>query len=265
MMILKEGQGISDESLFESARFNMLTRGALGLLNMDEEPPVESTYYLLRQRIVEYEKKGGENLLESMFKGLTKEQCIEFGVSGKQIRMDSKLLGSNIARYGRYGIVHETIRLFYRENEALVAGKLKAAEIEALKGLAGESGSAVTYRSTKDEVEKKFEEIGKLMYVLVKSFKGLAGQREYDTLKRVFEEQYRVVQAEGEKKTVAAPLDREKAGAKSLESPYGGDDGDRAGQAEAEDKEDAAEGGDTEAMKNTDAGEQEETVPRETK
>jgi hypothetical protein len=29
---------------------------------------------------------------------------------------------------------------------------------------------------TKEEVEKKFEEIGKLMYVLVKSFKGLGGQ-----------------------------------------------------------------------------------------
>jgi hypothetical protein len=73
MMILKEGQGISDESLFESARFNMLARGALGLLNIDEEPPVESTYYLLRRRIVEYEKTNGENLLESLFKELTKE------------------------------------------------------------------------------------------------------------------------------------------------------------------------------------------------
>jgi hypothetical protein len=63
MMILKEGRGISDEQLFERARFNMLTRSALGLLNIDEEPPVESTYYLLRQRIVKYEKTNGENLL----------------------------------------------------------------------------------------------------------------------------------------------------------------------------------------------------------
>ncbi|MDR1901410.1 MAG: hypothetical protein LBQ88_03895 [Treponema sp.] len=55
--------------------------------------------------------------------------------------MDSKLLGSNIARYGRYGIVHETIRLFYRENEGAAEGKLKAAEAEALKGLAGERGN----------------------------------------------------------------------------------------------------------------------------
>jgi hypothetical protein len=143
--------------------------------------------------------------------------------------------------------------------------------VDALKGLARESGSAVTYRSTKEEAEKKFEEIGKLMYVLVKPFKGLVGQGAYDTLKRVFEEQYQVEQAEGEKKTVAAPLDTEKAGAKSLESPYGGEAGDRAGQGEAEDKEDAAEKaeagehGDTEAMKNAEAGEQAEIVPRETK
>jgi hypothetical protein len=36
----------------------------------------------------------------------------------------------------------------------------------------------------------------------------------------VFEEQYQVVRAEGEKKTVAALLDREKAGAKSVQSPH---------------------------------------------
>ena len=47
MMALKEGMGISDEQLYEQARFNALVRSALGLVNMDEEIPVESTYYLL--------------------------------------------------------------------------------------------------------------------------------------------------------------------------------------------------------------------------
>jgi hypothetical protein len=208
MMILKEGRGISDENLFEDARFNMLTRSALGLLNMDDYPPVESTYYLLRQRIVEYEQGTGINLMERAFKGLTKEQAVTFEVSGKHVRMDSKLLGSNIAWYSRYGIVHETIGLFYRANEEAIGGKLKEKEIGQIKELLGESGSAVTYRSTKAEVEKKFEEIGALAYVLVKSFKGLEGQREYGILKRVFEEQYKIEQSEGGKKTVAAPKDK---------------------------------------------------------
>jgi hypothetical protein len=154
MMILKEGRGISNERLFAHARFNMLARSALGLLNMDEKPPVESTYYLLRQRIAEYEKRGGVNLMERVFKELTGEQCIQFEVNGK------------------------------------------------------------------------------LMYVLVKTFKGRAGQEAYETLKWVFEEQYQVVRAAGEKKTAAAPLDTERAEAKSVESWYGGEHRDRAEQAE---------------------------------
>jgi hypothetical protein len=220
MMIIKEGQGISDEHLYDEARFNLRTRSALGLLNIDDEPPVESTYYLLRQRIVEYEQKTGINLMDSVFKKLTKEQCIEFAISGKHIRMDSKLLGSNIAWYSRYGIVHETMRLFYRANEAVIPDKLKAAELEALKNIYNETGDSVTYRSTKQEVEKKFAEIGALMYVLVKSFKGLEGQTEYETLKRVFEEQYKIEQAEGEKKTIAVPREKQEISAKSVQNPH---------------------------------------------
>jgi hypothetical protein len=130
MMILKEGQGISDESNYENARFNMLTRSALGLLNIGDAPPVESTYYLLRQRIVEYGTESGVNLLNEAFKDLTKDQCLEFAVSGKHIRMDSKLVSSNIAWYNRYGIVHETIRLFYKENVSDIESKLKPREFE---------------------------------------------------------------------------------------------------------------------------------------
>jgi hypothetical protein len=108
MMALKEGRGISDAHLYEEARFNALTRSARGLVHSDDEVPTESTYYLLRQKIVEYEEKRGKNLLEEACAQITKGQCEEYQVSGKRIRMDSKLLGSNIRWYSRYGIVHET-------------------------------------------------------------------------------------------------------------------------------------------------------------
>ncbi|GHT87915.1 hypothetical protein FACS1894137_15770 [Spirochaetia bacterium] len=86
MMILKTGQETSDEYLFEEARYNLLTRGALGLVNgnlrfHDDEPPTESTYYLLRQKIVDYEKENGVNLFDKMFKELTKEHCLEFDLN----------------------------------------------------------------------------------------------------------------------------------------------------------------------------------------
>lgn len=71
MMILKEAQGWSDSHLFEQCRFNILTRSALGLLNMDDDLPVESTYYLFRKQIVEYERNSGENLFEKAFRKIT--------------------------------------------------------------------------------------------------------------------------------------------------------------------------------------------------
>jgi hypothetical protein len=112
MMILKEAEGLSDEKLYENCRFNLLTRSALGLFNADDAVPSESPYYLFRQRIVNYAKLGNENLLDVVFAQVTTAQCLDFNVSGKRIRMDSKLLSSNLAWLSRYEIFHETVRIF---------------------------------------------------------------------------------------------------------------------------------------------------------
>ncbi len=97
MMVIKEAEGISDEKLFENCRFNILTRSALGLINANDLIPTESTYYLFRKKIVDYADDGNENLFKVAFAKATQEQCVEFDVSGKRIRMNSKLLGSSIA------------------------------------------------------------------------------------------------------------------------------------------------------------------------
>ena len=44
MSILKEGFGCSDEDLFEKCEFDMLTRKAMGLFNLDDVPPSLDTY-----------------------------------------------------------------------------------------------------------------------------------------------------------------------------------------------------------------------------
>jgi hypothetical protein len=63
MMILKESFVWSDSQLFEHCRFNLLVRSSLGLFNMNDPLPVESTYYLLRKRIYDHQKQCGEDLL----------------------------------------------------------------------------------------------------------------------------------------------------------------------------------------------------------
>jgi hypothetical protein len=130
MQVLKEGQGLSDEQMYEQAQFDMLTRSALGLINLEEEPPVESTYYLFRKRVAEHEEVEGKDLLEAAFEEATKGQCLEYGETkfplcrgsgcdGNGVSADSKLMGSTIAYYRRYEVVHETMRkLHFRGSTA---------------------------------------------------------------------------------------------------------------------------------------------------
>ena len=143
MMILKESQGISDQQIFEHCRFNMLMRSAIGLINADTPIPTESTYYLFRKKVGEYAKQSGNNLFEKVFLDITKKQSLEFEVSGKQIRMDSKLLESNIAWLSRYELVHETFSLFYKEVKE--CGKFDRTIKEKLDEILKEKANKVVY------------------------------------------------------------------------------------------------------------------------
>jgi len=214
MMILKEARGLSDSQLFEECRFNLLVRIALGIPNIDDSIPVESTYYLLRKRIVEWEEAGNENLIEKVFAQVTKEQVVELEINGKKVRMDSKLLGSNISWYSRYELLHETVGKAYgylkKEGKEL---QLSGRERELLESTVKETGGTVSYRSSKAEIEVKVGELGVVIYKIIQQ-EGTEASGEVQTLRRVFEEQYIV---KGEVVTVRP---KKEIRAESIQSPY---------------------------------------------
>jgi len=212
MMILKEAEGLSDQKLFENCRFNMLIRSAIGLINADDLVPTESTYYLFRKRILDYAKEGNENLFDSVFAQITKSQCIEFEVSGKRIRMDSKLLGSNIAWLSRYELIHETLRLFY--NQAKQVGKLDKATEDRLDDLLKLEGNKVVYICSSEEVKSRLQELGELIYKILPLFSASTSVH-YQTLQRVFNEQYKV-----DENKVVVGREKEEISAKSVQSPH---------------------------------------------
>jgi len=217
MMVLKEASRWSDLQLFEHCRFNLLVRRALGLNNLDDLLPSESTYYLFRKYIVAYEKLGNPNLLEQTFTAITKGQAKEFEVSGRSIRMDSKLLGSNIAWLSRYELVHETLRLFCSKTDfTKLSGtlSLSSSDIELVKSLLAEKGDKVVYRSSGEEVKTKLIDLGLLTYRLLSVFEGSSSEH-YKTVSRLFEEQFDV----GEEKTVI-PKPKESISANSVQSPH---------------------------------------------
>jgi Mor family transcriptional regulator len=68
-----------------------------------------------------------------------------------------------------------------------------------LAGVLKEAADAVTNRNTKEEVEGLLEGLGSVIYRLM-SAEGAEKNKEYDLLKRVFEEQYEVVGGIGEER-----------------------------------------------------------------
>jgi hypothetical protein len=215
MMILKEGQGWSDEQLFESSNYNLLVRSALGLMTLEDAVPVASTYYLFRRNLVEYAKEHEEDLFKKCQAQITKSQILEFNVSGKQVRMDSKLIGSNIVWYTRYELIHETLRLFVVERQEFIYKKsLSKEEFLLIRSIEGETGNKVVYRSTKVEIDQQFIALGLLMYRFINLFKSNPyGQ--YQTLKTLFEQQFSV-----SKEKLVLPLENEKISSKSIQSPH---------------------------------------------
>jgi len=215
MMILKEAHGWSDEQLFESCNFNLLTRSALGLMSLEDAVPVASTYYLFRHNLVKYSKEHGVDLYKKCQEQITASQILEFNVSGKQVRMDSKLLGSNIAWLSRYELIHETLRLFIAQREEFIYKKsLSKDEFSLIKSIQEETGNKVVYRSTKSEIDARLIALGKLMYRFVVLFKS-NNYGKYKTLKTVFEQQYSL-----SKEKMVLPLENEKISAKSIQSPH---------------------------------------------
>ena len=103
MRMLKEGRGCSDEQLYENVRFNLVWRQAVGLFNINDECPSIDSYYMLFRRIAEYEQNNPEhvNLYKKIYQDLTAKQIKKYKIAGRTIRMDSKLIGSNIAWFSR--------------------------------------------------------------------------------------------------------------------------------------------------------------------
>ena len=214
MMLLKEGFGWSDSELFEQCRFNLLIRSALGYEHVTEAIPSESTYYLFRQKIHGYCKQQGHDLLNEVFSQITTQQIQEFEVSGRKIRMDSKLIGSNIAWSSRYELVHDTLVLFFKSLDKSALSKLTPGILDKLEKLSEKPGEKVVFHSKREELQEKLQSLGTLCYSLLSLFSEDVSPH-YLTLKRLFEEHFKP-----DDQGKAAPRPNNELKSDSMQSPY---------------------------------------------
>ena len=211
MRILKEGRGCSDEQLYENVRFNLVWRKAVGLLNINDECPSIDSYYKLFRRIAEYEQNHPEhiNLYKKIYQDLTAKQIKQYKIAGRTIRMDSKLIGSNIAWFSRYEIIHETFRMHVTEEEAQrISDQLYRQK--ALDFLA-EDASKTVYRSDDETLGQRLLDLG----IVISHILSMCGEGEVSLLNRVFHEQYDV-DAEGN----ISVRDKKFISASSVQNPH---------------------------------------------
>lgn len=202
MSVLKEGFGCSDEDLFEKCEFDLLTRKALGLELLTDVTPSIDTYYLFRRRICEYERKSGVELMQKCFEQVTGEHVRMLKISGKCVRMDSKLIGSNIARQSRYELIHTTLVKFLKANGLSC---LSPGLREMAGSYMGEDSSKTVYHSDADTLQSLLSRIGGFIMEILSVYPVTAPS--HGLLKRLFDEQYIIEDGKAvlrDKKTIRA-------------------------------------------------------------
>ncbi len=188
MMILKEGNGWSDEQLFEECRFNLKVMLSLGYQNMDEDTPVESTYYLFRKLLTTYSEQRGGDLIKESFQQITKEQIGRHNVRGKKVRIDSKLINSNIALCTRVDLVLEGVRKFVKGLDlSRIKEDLLEEDYKFLQELKLKTTTNATYNLNKAEKGYLLKGLGAIIKQLLESYEGAAY---YEILKRIYQDQY---------------------------------------------------------------------------
>ena len=226
MMILKEGHGWSDEQLFEQCRFNLKVMRALGFQNLDEEVPTESTYYEFRRALAHHAKTHREDLMKACFQKITAKQIALHGVKGGKVRLDSKLLNSNIAQSTRLELILEGIRFFIHPLELEpLRPRMKPRHFDLLERLQSQSVANVVYRLAADKQPDLLISLGYIIRLLLRFYKRKKVDN-YALLRRLYEEHYQSnrqeddQQDEGQDRDQPRPRDSSQITSASLQSVH---------------------------------------------
>lgn len=229
MLILKEGKNWTEEVLFEQCHFNLQVRCALGL-DFGDSIPCATTYTNFKANLNAHIASGGENLLELCYRKLTTKQAKKYGVKGKKIRMDSKLLDSNIAMNSRLELVLGVLIKFYKSLDDEAKQQLTNPQQTMLEDISKKQAHQHRHSLSKAEQKVYLEDLGNLVYQLHEVFKNqaLAKETAYLTLAKLWEDHYELVQpadSSDPKEEVVQSKKKDDINGDVLQSPHDTDAG----------------------------------------
>ncbi len=190
-LILMQKKGWTYEELFENIDFNLLTRTALGLFDLEETPFSATTIFNFQNRLSDYYIKTGINLLELVFDNLTKEQLKLLKLKTNIQRSDSFLASSNIRNYSRLQLLIEVIIRFYRILSDEDKLRFKEQFIDYTKQTSGQ----FIYKLDKKDLPFELEKIKDLFYFIHSDVSANYRNTEiYRIFDRVFTEHFTFVE-----------------------------------------------------------------------
>jgi len=205
MMVLKEGQGWSDEQLFEACSFDIKVMHALGLFHIDQDVPAESTYYEFRRLLTIHNAAQSRDLLKWTFADITAQQAKELNIKGKKIRMDSKLINSNIAKSSRLQLILEATRK-YLSKSANEYSDIPSKHKELRCQLRTKTSSNISYSLSIKEKKEMLVQLGQFIkYLLSKDTTHVDNHNHI--LSRIYKEHYQEDKEDKDNPGPKAPKD----------------------------------------------------------
>ena len=189
-IILAYRKGWTIKDMLEQIDFNLLTRTALGLNKMDDTAFCEATFFNFQNRLLKHFVETGENLLERVFDGLTKEQLKKLKIKTDIQRSDSFMALSNIRSYGRVQLLIEMLLRLYR----ILKEEDKERFKDRLREYTKQTSGQYIYKLERTEIPQELEKLGQIYHKLYEALR--EGYKEieiFGIFERVYQEHFTVV------------------------------------------------------------------------
>lgn len=209
-IILYFKKGWTTEDLFDRIDFDLRTRTALGLHDLEETPFCPATFFNFQNRLLKHFVETGENLIEKVFDSFTESQLKKLKLKTDIQRMDSFQAMSNIRSYSRTQLLVEVLIRLFR----ILSEHDKQTLKETLAPYINQTSSAFVYGLKRTDIPHELEKIAAIYHSLYQQLKTSYGDTEiFKILERVYNEHFCVV---SEKITVR---DSKELTSSSLQSP----------------------------------------------
>ncbi|MCW8800639.1 MAG: transposase [Desulfobacter sp.] len=189
-IIMYHKKGWTTKELFENIDFDLRTRTALGLHNLDDTPFCPATFFNFQKRLLNHFIVTGENLIEKIFDSLTAAQLKKLKLKTDIQRMDSFQAMSNIRSYSRTQLLVEVlIRL-----ERILSERDKKSLKETLAPYISQTSSAFVYGLKRTDIPHELQKIADIYHRLYHQLKPSYGDTEvFKIFERVYNEHFTVV------------------------------------------------------------------------